>query len=127
MFRAAGFTLVFFAMFSIAGGHWAVLQAVAWTGMVIEYSQSSTFSAAMKKTFSGEAPCTMCRSIEKGRQQESRIPAVLKSDKKIDGLIVAGDSPVAAPCPLPFPHPPVADEAARALPFPPPVPVPITA
>ncbi len=127
MFRAAGFMLLFLAMFSIAGGHWAVLQAVAWTGMVIEYSQDATVTAAIKKTLSGEAPCTMCRSIEKGRQQENRLPAVLKTDKKFDELLVASASLVAAPCALPFSHPPVADEAACSRPFPPPFPVPLAA
>ena len=68
MLRATGYPLIFLAMFSIAGGHWAVLQSVAWAGMLVEFSKNSNLGAAVSKTFSGKAPCKMCMAIEAGKQ-----------------------------------------------------------
>jgi len=52
------------------GLHWAFLQAVAWTGMLLSYSQQGTFTEAVSKTFDGEHPCKMCQFVEQGRAQE---------------------------------------------------------
>jgi hypothetical protein len=127
MFRAVGHTLLFLAMFSIAGGHWAVLQTVAWTGMLLEYSRGSSLGVAIVKTFSGEAPCKMCRAIKQGQRNETRLPAILKADKKQDGFLVtrvcdAGFPPVRC-----FSYPPPLDEIASMRSTAPPVPVPIAA
>jgi len=85
--------MMFLAMFSIAGGHWAVLQTVAWAQMLRDYSQESGFAAAVTQTFSGERPCTMCKSIEKNRQQEEKAPAIFKVDKKAEVFVTAiGDA-----------------------------------
>lgn len=89
MLRATGYLLIFLAMFSIAGGHWAVLQSVAWTRMLVEYSKSLTLGAAISKTFSGEAPCAMCQQITKARQQEEKAPATVKVDKKAEKFFCA--------------------------------------
>ena len=35
------------------GGHWAVLQSVAWVGMAVSYSQNASFKEALQKTFDG--------------------------------------------------------------------------
>ncbi len=127
LLRATGYPLLFLALFSIAGGHWAVLQTVAWTGMMIEYSRESPLTMAIKKTFSGQAPCDMCHSIEAGKQKESRQPLVWKADKKLDKFF-----PVTALCaPLPaatdFQFPPLTDESGARRASAPPSPVPIAA
>lgn len=68
------------------GGHWALLQVVAWTGMLISYSQESTIEEALTKTFDGEHPCSMCKKISKGREteqkQKSRTVSVEKTELK---------------------------------------------
>lgn len=127
MLRLSGYPLIFFAMFSIAGGHWAVLQTVAWTGMVVEYSKGSTLGASLAKTFGGKAPCKMCRTIEAGKEKESRLPAAAKADKKPDKFV--SRLPLAAPAPpeTPFVYPPGLDAAASVRPAAPPSPVPIAA
>lgn len=77
-------------MFAVAGGHWAVFQSIAWTQMVWDYSQQegSVFAGA-QKTFSGEAPCSMCKNIAAAKQQEEKTPATLKVDKKAEIFLVA--------------------------------------
>jgi hypothetical protein len=127
MLRLTGYPLIFLAMFSIAGGHWAVLQTVAWTGMVVVYSKDSSLAAALTKTFSGKAPCKMCCAIEAGKQKESRLPATVKADKKLDKFL-ARSAPSAPVRPESrFFYPPVIGDEASARPTSPPAPVPIAA
>ena len=45
------------ALFMIAGGHWAMLQSVAWAGMVKDFSRTGTIAEAVTKTFDGKHPC----------------------------------------------------------------------
>ena len=127
LLRLTGYPLLFLAMFSIAGGHWAVLQTVAWTGMVIEYSKDSPLATALIKTFSGKAPCKMCHTIEAGKEQESRLPATVKADKKIDKFLARPGRTVPLPAESKVSYPPNVDEVAFAIPSSPPAPVPISA
>jgi len=124
MLRAAGFPLVFLALFSIAGGHWAALQTVAWTGMIIEYSKDSSLGAALSKTFSGQAPCKLCHSIEAGKQKERRLPATVKADKKFEKFLAR--SPVTIPIPSvrDYLYPPFCHMSPAMRPMAPPGPVP---
>lgn len=52
---------------------WNVVQVVAWTKMVHDYSQVMPLAQALKVTFSGEAPCDLCHisqsAEETARQQ----------------------------------------------------------
>lgn len=114
-------------MFSIAGGHWAVLQTVAWTGMVIEYSKDSPLAAALVKTFSGKAPCKMCKTIEAGKEKESRLPATVKADKKIDKFLARSGQEIPIPRPTHFSYPPIPDAMVPMRSASPPAPVPIAA
>lgn len=127
MLRRTGYPLIFLAMFSIAGGHWAVLQTVAWTGMALTYSQGSSLAAALTKTFSGKAPCKMCCAIEAEKQKESRLPATVKADKKIDKFLARSDRAVPLPPEGIFSHPPVLDAMVSVRRTSPPAPVPIAA
>ena len=67
------------AVFQLIGGHWAVLQATAWIGMLVKYSQSEGMEAGISKTFDGKHPCDLCLSIAKNKltekKQSSRIDA----------------------------------------------------
>jgi hypothetical protein len=63
------FTTVLVLVLSL-GLHWALLQTVAWTGMIISYSRDASFSEAVSKTFDGEHPCPMCKVIKKARAEE---------------------------------------------------------
>jgi hypothetical protein len=72
------------------GAHLAILQSVAWTGMVITYSQhSSSLKEALQKTFDGKHPCGICNVVKAGRcseQSQDRQRLLLKLDVFIYGL-----------------------------------------
>lgn len=52
------------------GWHWAVLQTLAWSGMLLQYAQQDGLVAAISKTFDGRHPCRLCQAIEAGRADE---------------------------------------------------------
>ena len=52
------------------GLHWALLQTVAWTGMLVSYAQQDDLATAVSKTFDGEHPCPLCTAVEQGRAAE---------------------------------------------------------
>lgn len=87
MFRRLGILLAALALFMIAGGHWAVLQSVAWAQMLRVYSQDATVSVAIQKTFSGEYPCNMCRKIaEAQKTEEQKTPEIVSAKKSSEFL-----------------------------------------
>lgn len=55
----------------LCGGHWGVMQAVAWANMLVDYSAQDGLVEGAKKTFDGEHPCCMCKAIQAGKEQES--------------------------------------------------------
>jgi hypothetical protein len=64
--------LIALALASSIGLHWAFLQAVAWAGMVISYSQEAPLTEAVAKTFDGQHPCPLCKQIAKGKRSEEK-------------------------------------------------------
>jgi hypothetical protein len=65
----------------LVGGHWALLQSVAWTGMVIRYSQDGTVTEAVAKTFDGHHPCGLCKEIARGKKSEKKAEYGVKLGK----------------------------------------------
>lgn len=60
-------------MLQICGGHWGMLQGVAWAGMFVTYaSQEASLPEAIEKTFSGDNPCKLCTAVQEGRGQEQK-------------------------------------------------------
>lgn len=78
--------LVVGALVISIGAHWAALQSVAWVGMVISYSHTSTLAEAVQKTFDGQHPCKLCKFVSEGKKSE-RKQNVLKVETKLDLLI----------------------------------------
>ena len=70
--------LIALALASSIGLHWTFLQAVAWAGMIVSYSQEAPLGEAVVKTFDGQHPCTLCKQIAKGKRSEK------KSDYKFE-------------------------------------------
>src|SRR5437588_11570426 len=60
------------ALASSIGLHWTFLQAVAWAGMIVSYSQEAPLGEAVVKTFDGQHPCKLCRQIAQGKQSEKK-------------------------------------------------------
>jgi hypothetical protein len=63
------------------GGHWIVLQSVAWTTMVFTNAKHANLSQALEKTFDGNHPCPLCKCIEKGRASEKKPEARIAASK----------------------------------------------
>jgi hypothetical protein len=73
----------------VIGAHWAVLQAAAWAGMLVNYSQGSTLNEAWTKTFDGKHPCKLCKLVRDGKKSE-RKREMLKVEVKFEFSLVAG-------------------------------------
>ena len=95
--------------------------------MVIEYSKTSPLGVALEKTFSGKNPCELCHVVTEGREKESRLPATVKTDKKIDKFFSLAVQSAPLPAEEMFSYSAVSDEASSARPASPPTPVPIAA
>ena len=68
MIRALSRAVVLVMILVMTGGHWMILQSVAWTKMIIEYSRSAPLGVALEQTFDGWHPCQMCKMIQKAKQ-----------------------------------------------------------
>ena len=73
--------LVVLALAGSIGLHWAFLQVVAWTGMMISYSQDRPVTEAVADTFDGQHPCKLCKQIAKEKQAEKRCEFQFESSK----------------------------------------------
>ena len=61
------------------GGHWALLQSVAWTTMIAaNLSANDSFTEVVSKTFDGEHPCPLCKAIKAGKKSEAAAPTLKK-------------------------------------------------
>jgi len=75
------------ALIVAVGGHWAMLQSVAWVNMVVSYSQQAPLKEAISMTFDGEHPCNLCVAVKKGKQEEQER-SVLKVETKLDFVLL---------------------------------------
>ena len=74
------------------GLHWALLQAVAWTGMVVIYSQTAPLTVALAKTFDGKHPCKLCKLVDAGKQTEQKQESQ-KTSAKVEYFFVSSPNP----------------------------------
>ena len=49
---------------ALSGGPWFALQTFAWARMLVAYTQQDGFARGLTKTFDGQHPCTLCKSIQ---------------------------------------------------------------
>lgn len=89
--RKLGLLFAALALFSVAGGHWAVLQTVAWAGMLHDYTQrTGSVAMAVEQSFDGHHPCKLCREIASAKAREHKeIPDApkTKDDAKAKALV----------------------------------------
>jgi hypothetical protein len=78
-----GKSLVAILLILSIGGHWALLQGVAWVTMVVDYSKEAPLSVAVSKTFDGQHPCNLCNLVRHGKDSEKKQEAI-KVKTKID-------------------------------------------
>src|SRR5271168_4598451 len=73
--------LLIAVLFLAIGGHWAMLQTVAWATMIVDYSRDGALTEAVQKTFDGRHPCRICTVIQKSRQSEKKQESLLLAKK----------------------------------------------
>lgn len=122
-----GCVMMAMALFLVAGGHWAMLQGVAWATMVKDFSKNGSLTEAVGKTFDGKHPCPMCKKIASARTSEEKAPATVKIDKKAEVFVKALGSELPLPLGRPFVYGSAPFVLMPELCFAPPVPVPIEA
>ena len=121
MFRRLPKLLMVLALACSIGLHWAFLQSFAWTTMLVDNLATTSFSAALQRTFDGKHPCALCKAIAKGKKSEKQADGLLRL-KKFEGLSAA----VAMALSSPASFPPIAapnaslEVVAHAPPTPPP-------
>jgi hypothetical protein len=54
------------------GLHWVVLQSLAWTTMLVDYSKRAPLCQAIAQTFDGAHPCSLCHVVNKGKNSEKK-------------------------------------------------------
>jgi hypothetical protein len=80
--RLSKITLVL-SLVCVVGGHWALLQSLAWVGMTINFSRTDSLDVAIEKTFDGQHPCNLCHFVAEGKKSE-RTKEVVKVETKLD-------------------------------------------
>ncbi len=71
------------------GMHWALLQGIAWTGMLISFASEGTVIEAVEKTFDGQHGCALCAKVKEGQESNQKQPQQAgQSLKKIDAVLV---------------------------------------
>jgi len=82
--------VVIAALFAGSGAQWFMLQSVAWTGMLIRFSQQTTFTEAVEKTFDGQHPCPLCSHIANAETQPAIPDAAAPAWESIKGILCHG-------------------------------------
>ena len=113
--------LIVLALAGSLGLHWAFLQVVAWTGMMINYWQDRPVTEAVSATFDGQHPCTLCKQIAKGKQAEKKPEYQFESSKV---KFANAPTPFVFSLPLLLWEVPISHESADLLTHAPPVPPP---
>ena len=54
------------------GTPWALLQSVAWFGMLVSYAQQTGLVQAVSMTFDGKHPCPLCQLVKEGQAKEQQ-------------------------------------------------------
>ena len=83
------------------GGHWVMLQSVAWMGMAISYAQTDTLKVALVKTFDGNHPCTLCRVVQAGKRA-GKTTDTQRVETKVDFFLVTRQVIIFSRPPTPF-------------------------
>ena len=95
MFVRLGHALLIAALLVATGGHWAVLQTVAWTNMLASNLRTDPLETAVSKTFDGKHPCKLCKAISAGKKSEkkSEFPTLAKRLEFVSDRLVFVFSP----------------------------------
>jgi len=84
----AGRTIAVVALCLAVGLHWLTLQSAAWTAMMFRNVTQVSFCQAVKRTFDGAHPCSLCHIVNKGKASDQKRDAQTSS-AKIDLVCVS--------------------------------------
>jgi hypothetical protein len=85
-----------FALCCAIGLHWIALQSLAWTTMIIDYSKRAALRQAITQTFDGAHPCSLCHTVNKGKNSE-RKSDLQSPSPKIDMICVPRANRISRP------------------------------
>ena len=77
MLRRVGHVLLIVALLFATGGHWALLQTVAWTNMLATNLRMCPLEEAITRTFDGQHPCAICKVVCEGKKSEKKSELTL--------------------------------------------------
>ena len=77
MFARTGKFLVIVTLVLTTGLHWAALQTVAWSFMLVDHVRTESVSVALTHTFDGLHPCCLCKAIAKAKKSEQKNESAL--------------------------------------------------
>ena len=128
MRRQLSLILTLTAWLLATGSHWDLVQTLGWGRMIATYSQSMSFTQALKRTFSAGATCGVCDAVTTAKQQEtsdaSAPTAPGKSFGKIHLVFAPDSTPAQLILPVVFPWSPSDQTVPRATRAAPPLPPP---
>ena len=93
------FIMTFFAL-RLLGGDLALLQVVAWTGMIVTRTSQEGVQGAVVSTFDGEHPCKFCKAlaaIKTPGKNETPLPDGSLVKLKPKDMLRTGDLAIATP------------------------------
>ena len=64
------------------GGHLALLQTIAWSRMLVDFSSTQSITEAVGNTFDGAHPCALCKVVKQTKKSEEKESPLLKSELK---------------------------------------------
>lgn len=70
----------------LCGGHYGVLQALAWSKMLVDYSSQDGLVVGAIKTFDGNHPCCMCKQI--GAAKKADVEGSKDNKVSVSGLVL---------------------------------------
>jgi len=92
--------IVGLALIAAVGGHWTLLQSVAWVRMAVQYSKDAPLGVALQKTFDGRHPCKLCQVVREGKGSEEKRSAK-QAEIKLDFFCMQDVSLPASPASFP--------------------------
>ncbi len=77
-----GKVFVVLSLAAALGAHWALLQSVAWTTMLVDNLRTHSLSESVARTFDGKYPCPICRAIAAAKKSEKKSEIILQLQKQ---------------------------------------------
>jgi len=108
IFKQLACAMMGLAFFLVAGGPLGLLQVVAWTQMVHDFSRTGSLAEAVGKTLDGRHLCPLCQKIAKARAAENgasdKSPSTVKVEKKAEVFVAQSKVEIPQPACRAFVH-----------------------